>query len=168
FDGALLDNIIDYLTYTVAPVFLALEAGLVPSSWAGLALACSVMLASAYGFCQTNAKTADNYFLGFPNYWNLIVFYLYCLNLGTAANCTILAAFAVMVFVPIKYIYPNRTIPLRPLTLTYGIIWAIVTIAMLPMLPSVNPVLLAISLSFIVYYLGASFVLHAKIALARR
>ena len=30
FDGALLDNIVDYLTYTVAPVFLMLEAGIIP------------------------------------------------------------------------------------------------------------------------------------------
>jgi len=32
FDGALLDNIVDYLTYTVAPVFLMLEAGIIPDS----------------------------------------------------------------------------------------------------------------------------------------
>src|ERR1700683_1700475 len=76
FDGALLDNIVDYLTYTVAPVFLMLEAGIIPDSRWGLALACFVMLASVYGFCHTEAKTPDHYFLGFPNYWNLVAFYL--------------------------------------------------------------------------------------------
>src|SRR5262249_1076574 len=65
FDGTLLDNIIDYLTYTVAPVFLMLEAGIIPTTHLGLTLACFVMLASVYGFCRTDAKTDDHYFLGF-------------------------------------------------------------------------------------------------------
>jgi phosphatidylcholine synthase len=166
FDGALLDNIVDYLTYTVAPVFLMIEAGITPSNWVGLGLACLVMLASAYGFCQTTAKTEDHYFLGFPNYWNLVAFYLYCLGLSPTFNAAILALFAVMVFVPIKYIYPNRTVELRPLTLTLGIIWAAITIAMLAMLPNVNAVMLFASLSFIAYYLIASFALHARAAFA--
>ncbi len=86
FDGALLDNIVDYLTYTVAPVFLMLEAGIIPDSRWGLALACFVMLASVYGFCHTEAKTPDHYFLGFPNYWNLVAFYLYCLGSSTVVQ----------------------------------------------------------------------------------
>jgi phosphatidylcholine synthase len=73
-----------------------------------------------------------------------------------------------MVFVPLKYIYPNRTVPLRPLTLTLGIIWAVVTIAMLFMLPTVNPVMLWGALSFIAYYFIASFVLHGRAALRAR
>src|SRR5215467_9974399 len=149
FDGTLLDNIVDYLTYTVAPVFLMLEAGIIPTTHLGLTLACFVMLASVYGFCRTDAKTDDHYFLGFPNYWNLIAFYLYCINGPEVFNQIVLGLFAVMVFVPIKYIYPNRTVPLRAVTLTLGVIWAIVTAAMLPMLPAVNLLLLVLSLSFI-------------------
>jgi phosphatidylcholine synthase len=168
FDGSLLDNIVDYLTYTVAAVFLMLEAGIIAKTPLGLGLACFVMLASAYGFCRTDAKTADNYFMGFPNYWNVVAFYLYCLGWSPAANWTVLLIFAVMVFVPIKYIYPSRTEPLRPVTLSYGIVWAVVTFAMLPMLPRVNQVMLAISLSFIVYYFAASFFLHARQALEAR
>ncbi len=94
FDGALLDNIVDYLTYTVAPVFLMLEAGIIPDSRWGLALACFVMLASVYGFCHTEAKTPDHYFLGFPNYWNLVAFYLYCLGSGTVFNVAVLLLLA--------------------------------------------------------------------------
>ncbi len=161
FDGTLLDNIVDYLTYTVAPVFLMLEAGIIPATRSGLGLACFIMLASVYGFCQTRAKTSDHFFLGFPNYWNLVAFYLYCLALGQVFNIAVLLLLGVMVFVPLKYIYPNRTIALRPLTLTLGIAWAVVTAAMLPMLPTVNPLMLGVSLSYVVYYFGASFFLHA-------
>jgi phosphatidylcholine synthase len=165
FDGALLDNIVDYLTYVVAPVFLMIRAGLVVGTF-GFAIAGFVLIASAYQFCQTEAKTPDNFFLGFPSYWNLVVFYLYCLQLGTAVNETVLTLFGVMVFVPIKYIYPSRTKPLRPLTVTLGIIWGVITIAMLPSLPSINPVLLYLSLAYIAYYLIASFALHARALMA--
>jgi phosphatidylcholine synthase len=161
FDGALLDNIVDYLTYVVAPVFLMIRAELVVGT-AGFAVAGFVLIASAYQFCQANAKTPDNFFLGFPSYWNLVVFYLYCLHWAPIPNELMLTLFGVMVFVPIKYIYPSRTKPLRPLTLTLGIIWGIITIAMLPALPSVNPVLLYLSLAYIAYYLIASFALHVR------
>jgi len=165
FDGALLDNIVDYLTYVVAPVFLMICAGLVEGSL-GFAVAGFVLIASAYQFCQADAKTSDHFFLGFPSYWNLVVFYLYCLNWGAMVNELILTLFAVMVFVPIKYIYPSRTKPLRPLTLTLGIIWGVITIAMLPSLPSINPVLLYLSLAYIAYYFIASFALHARALIA--
>src|ERR1700683_3438307 len=117
FDGALLDNIVDYLTYVVAPVFLMIRAGLV-SGTLGFGVAGLVLISSAYQFCQTNAKTSDNFFLGFPSYWNLVIFYQYCLHMSAAVNEAILTLFSVMVFIPIKYIYPSRTKPLRPLTVT--------------------------------------------------
>jgi phosphatidylcholine synthase len=161
FDGALLDNIVDYLTYVVAPVFLMIRAGLVVGT-IGFAVAGFVLIASAYQFCQTDAKTSDHFFLGFPSYWNLVVFYLYCFGWGVIANELILALFAVMVFVPIKYIYPSRTKVLRPLTLTLAITWGIVAFAMLLSLPAIPPLLLYLSLPYIAYYFIASFALHAR------
>ncbi|HUA32032.1 MAG TPA: CDP-alcohol phosphatidyltransferase family protein [Candidatus Binataceae bacterium] len=168
FDGALLDNIVDYLTYVAAPVFLMIEAGIIPDDKLGLVIACFVMVAASYGFCQTNAKTHDHYFLGFPNYWNLIAFYLFCLEWGRFFNLAILLSFGILVFIPIRFIYPNRTVPLRPLTLSLGIAWAGITIFMLFMLPEVNRVLLFASLSFIAYYLAASLFLHARVVKAHR
>jgi phosphatidylcholine synthase len=165
-DGSLLDNIVDYLTYVIAPAFLMIQAAIVPAGAAGLAVVCFVAVASAYQFCQADAKTSDNYFRGFPSYWNLVAFYLYCMRLPVALNALVLIAFGVMVFIPIKYIYPSRTRILRPLTVTLGIVWAVVTIAMLPGLPRYNPVMLYISLGYMAYYLLLSFALNAWSAFA--
>ena len=165
FDGALLDNIVDYLTYVVVPVFFLLHAGLVAGR-GGLAVAFFVLIASAYQFCQVDAKTPDNYFLGFPSYWNVVVFYLYCLALSPAANETILAVLGVMVFIPIKYIYPSRTRPLRRVTVMLGFVWGAVTLAMLPGLPRYNPILLYLSLAYVAYYFVVSFALHARALIA--
>src|SRR5450759_5311510 len=79
FDGSKLDDIVDYLNYVVVPMFLAYQAALMPSGIGGLALATVPLLASGYGFCQTDAKTADHFFTGFPSYWNVMVFYFFTL-----------------------------------------------------------------------------------------
>jgi phosphatidylcholine synthase len=170
FDGSLLDNVVDYLTYVAIPVFFMLRAGILADDARGLAVACLIMLASSYGFCRTDAKTADHYFLGFPSYWNIAAFYLFCLRLPAAIKEVLLTALALMVFIPIKFIYPNRTEPMRRLTLTLAVIWAVTIAAMIPAVPSYNPALLYVSLSFIAYYFVMSFVLYlhpARIA-ARR
>jgi phosphatidylcholine synthase len=160
FDGSLLDNVVDYLTYVAIPVFFILRAGIIPDNATGLTVACVIMIASAYGFCRTDAKTADHYFRGFPSYWNLAAFYLFCLRLPGLANAVLLIVLAAMEFLPIKFIYPNRTEPLRGLTLALAFIWAAVTALMLPAAPSYNPVLLYSSLAFIAYYFTASVALN--------
>jgi phosphatidylcholine synthase len=160
FDGSLLDNVVDYLTYVVVPVFFILRAGILADDLVGLTVASFIMVASAYAFCRTDAKTVDHYFRGFPSYWNVAAFYLFCLRLPFLANAALLTALAVMEFLPIKFIYPNRTEPLRGLTLTLACIWAAVTALMLPAAPSYNPLLLYISLAFIVYYFAMSIALY--------
>jgi phosphatidylcholine synthase len=160
FDGSLLDNVVDYLTYVAIPVFFMLRSGVLTDDAVGLTVASFIMVASAYGFCRTDAKTADHYFRGFPSYWNLAAFYLFCLRLPLLANAALLSALAVMEFLPIKFIYPNRTEPLRGLTLALAFIWAVVTALMLPAAPSYSPLLLYTSLAFVVYYFVMSFALH--------
>jgi phosphatidylcholine synthase len=144
----------------VAPVFVLIRAHLLAPDGPGLVMAGAVMLASAYGFCHIDAK--GEYFRGFPSYWNLVAFYLFCLRLPVRLNMIIVGLLAMLVLAPIRFIYPNRTAPLRTLTLVLGTLWAIVTFAMLPGLPAYNPVLLYASLSFIVYYLVTSVVLHLR------
>jgi phosphatidylcholine synthase len=78
FDGAALDNLIDFQTYTTLPLLLIWRADLLPGALAWLLL--FPLLASAYGFSQTEAKTDDGFFLGFPSYWNIVAFYLYVLD----------------------------------------------------------------------------------------
>jgi phosphatidylcholine synthase len=161
FDGALLDNIVDYLNYVAVPLFLMLRAGLLPRSATGFFTASLAILASAYGFSRADAKTRDHYFRGFPSYWNLVALYLFCLGYTQLVNAYITIALAVMVFVPVKYIYPSRTVAMRRLTLALAALWAPATLALIPALPTPNPILLYTSLSFVVYYFVMSFLLQA-------
>ena len=158
FDGTLLDNLVDYLNYVFVPAVLVHEAGLLPPS---LALLCSALicLASAYQFCQADAKTSDCFFRGFPSYWNVLAFYLVLGGLGQWVNLLIVLAFVVLVFVPIKWIYPSRMERLRGFTLVATGAWGVACIAMLVQYPEPAPWLLPASLLYVAYYVGISLYL---------
>ena len=118
-DGALLDNILDYFNYVVVAALILIKApNLVPARFA-MACAFSILLTSAYQFTQVDAKTDDKsyFFKGFPSYWNFVVLYMMLLGLNPWINLTILLICNVLVFVPIKYLYPSRNTRLRRLTL---------------------------------------------------
>src|SRR3954452_5531453 len=98
FDGRKLDDITDFLTYTFLPLMLIWQAGLLPSGqepWLLIPL-----LASAYGLCPVEAKTADGYFLGFPSLWNAVAFYLYVLRLPGWGALAVVLVLAALTFVP--------------------------------------------------------------------
>jgi phosphatidylcholine synthase len=158
FDGARLDDIIDYLCYVFIPVLLVLHAGLLPEVW-GVAVGAFVLLASAYGFSQTAAKvkTTDYFFTGFPSYWNLVALYLVLFNFSPVTNAAILLTFAVLVFVPLRYVYPSRTTTLSGVTNAFGVGWGLLTMWLVYRLPDTDLRLTWLSMTFPMYY----FVLSA-------
>jgi phosphatidylcholine synthase len=165
FDGSLLDNIIDYVTYAFVPVLIVLRADLLPEGW-GIVVGSVVLLASAYGFSRTDAKVqvggADHFFTGFPSYWNVIALYLYVWRLPDVVNAAILFVLAVFVFVPLRYLYPSRTDTLRGLTMLLGFTWGAIVIWMVWRLPATDGPWATLSLIFPVYYTLLSFWLDWK------
>lgn len=155
FDGARLDDLVDYLNYTVVPVALIYAAGRLPPRLDVL-VAAVVLVASAYGFCQTDAKTNDGYFKGFPSYWNIVVFYLFALDTPPWLAAAVLLLFAILVFVPIYYVYPSRAPRFRIITVVLGIAWAVCCLVVLACLSDPPRLLLQLSLLYPVYYMGLS------------
>ena len=161
FDGAKLDDIIDYLMYAFIPALVVWQAEMVPAPFPVCA---AIVLSSAYGFSQTSAKVAstDHFFTGFPSYWNIVVAYLYMLRLAPLTNAIILAGFAVMVFVPIRYIYPSRTQTLKVPTLVLGTMWSVLFTWMIWRLPAVDGPWTMVSLIFPAYYFALSLWLQFR------
>jgi phosphatidylcholine synthase len=159
FDGARLDDIVDYITYTFVPVLLLWTGGYLPPGAWGAVLAAIPLLASSFQFCRTNAKTDDHYFLGFPSYWNVVAFYAVVLDLAPGVTAAILVTCAVLVFVPIKYIYPSRTNTQRALNLVLAASWLALYALILVDLPDVNLLAVGLSLAYLAYYLLASIYL---------
>ncbi len=161
FDGARLDDIVDYLTYVFVPVLIVWQAELVPVAFPVCA---AMLLSSAYGFGQANAKvnTGDRFFTGFPSYWNIVVIYLYLAKLAPMVNAAVLLVLALLVFVPIRYVYPSRTQALKVPTLVLGTLWAVLFTWLIWRLPATDGPWLALSLVFPVYYVVLSLWLHVK------
>jgi phosphatidylcholine synthase len=168
FDGALLDNIVDYLTYVFAPVVLLWTAGYLPDGPLGWVLAALPLLASCYQFCRVDAKTDDHTFLGFPSYWNVVAFYAIVLDVGEPVLATMLVVFSVLVFVPIRFLYPSRSGALRTLSLVLSAVWAVSYAVLLVQYPDPDPLVAAVSLAYIAYYWGVSLWLTALAARRRR
>lgn len=156
-DGALMDNIIDFITWTIAP-FVWIYATMQIPIW--VLIICAI--SSAFGFSNIQAKTSDNYFLGFPSYWNIVVFYIFMLNLPVEFASAIMLIFAVTTFLPIKFIYPSRTSFLKKFTLVLGSIFALQLIALMILFQESPLYLIYSSFIFPIYYFSLSFYLNFK------
>ncbi len=161
FDGARLDDIVDYLTFVFVPALLLYRAGNLPSAWGGVVVT-AMLLSSAWGFCMADAKTDDSFFTGFPSYWNIVALYLHAATLPPAWNGAILLLLAGLVFVRNGYVYPTRTTILRGLTLALGAVWGGMMVVIILLLPRVPGRLLIVSLFFPVYYMVLSLILDAR------
>jgi phosphatidylcholine synthase len=167
FDGGRLDDIVDYLTYVFAPIVLLLTSHRLPDGAWGDVLAALPLLASCIQFCRRDAKTEDHYFLGFPSYWNVVAFYAVVLDLPPAVVAVVLVTCSVLVFVPIKYIYPSRTRTFRVLNLSLAGAWLVLYAVILAGMPDPNPVALGLSLAYLAYYVLASVLLTSLHRLRR-
>jgi len=161
FDGALLDNLVDYLTYVFVPALIVWQAELVPVAFP---ICAAMLLSSLYGFARTDTKgrDGDHYFKGFPSYWNIVVAYLYVLQLPQRTNAMVLALLAVLVFVPIHYLYPSRMQTFRAPTVALGTIWGVLFMWMLWRLPAVGGPWMVLSFIFPAYYLLLSLWLQFR------
>ena len=119
-DGRRLDDVVDFLNFSVLPLVFLLQLGVLwhPS------LAALAVMASAYGFAQRDAKTADDFFLGWPSYWNVVALYVWKLELGTTAASALVAVCAALIFVPLAYVYPSKLKRFRTTTVLGGVAWA--------------------------------------------
>jgi phosphatidylcholine synthase len=121
--GETLDLIIDFTTYVFVPAYAIAASGQLPK---GLAVPAGivVVITGALYFADRNMKTPDNYFRGFPGLWNLAAFYLYLLEPPEWASAAMVAALAVLTFLPLKFLHPLSVKRLRALNVALLAAWA--------------------------------------------
>src|SRR6185436_698093 len=153
-DGGLLDNIIDYLDYVVVAALLLVKVpNLLPEGFE-IAAAISILLTSGYQFAQTEAKTDSNsyFFKGFPSLWNFLVVYLMLLRLNPWINLVALVICNILVFVPVKYLYPSRNTRLRRVTLAFTYLYGVLGVWGLMQYPNVPDWVVPVSFVYVAYY----------------
>ncbi|MEW5939457.1 MAG: CDP-alcohol phosphatidyltransferase family protein [Chloroflexota bacterium] len=157
-DGALLDNILDYLNYVVVPALFMVEGDFLPPQ-VSLACAAAILLTSAYQFTQVDAKTdATNeyFFKGFPDYWNVLVIYMLVLEWNPWLNFAFLVLFNVLIFVPVKYVYPTRTVRMKKVTIIVTYSYGLLGIVGLILYPNEPKWIWWVTLTYGIYYLALS------------
>jgi phosphatidylcholine synthase len=165
-DGRRLDDIIDFQTYTSLPLLFIWRAGILPGNLNLLLLV--PLIASLYGFSQAQAKTADNYFQGFPSYWNVVAAYLYWLQPPIWISLGVIIALSLLTFVPSLYLYPSRGGPLNKLTILLSSLWAVSLILIVAQAFEDERPLVWGSLAFPIYYFAFSWAITLRRWAARR
>jgi phosphatidylcholine synthase len=116
FSGDRLDLIVDYITYVFVPV-LALLAWHHLDGAIGVVLGAGILLSSLYHFSDTESKTKDNCFVGFPAIWNIVAYYIFALQPANWLSQLAVAALIGLTFVPMPWVHPVRVETLRMVTL---------------------------------------------------
>lgn len=161
FDGAMIDNVIDMLTFIWIPVFIMWHESLLPSTWWLIV----PILAGLYAYGQVNMKTQDNFFLGFPSYWNIIALYLFWLQPPAIIAILMLVIPAILTFIPTRYLYPSKNYIYWQLTWALGLVWFVMLFIILAQ-PVPNLALVKISLFYPAYYMMMSFYIEWRVRYA--
>src|SRR5215203_593421 len=126
--GDTLDLVVDYTTYVFVPAYAVADAGLMPDALAFPAAAAVAITGTLY-FANREMKTPDNFFRGFPAVWNLVAFYLLLLRPTPVMAAATIALFAVLTFVPMRFVHPFRVRRLRAVTVALLTLWGVLALA---------------------------------------
>lgn len=108
FNGKTLDYVIDFATYAIIPSYFFFEAGLAEGPWLWICTFTMLLVAGIY-YGKEGMVANEEYFIGFPVLWNMVVFYLvFVFDLPAWGNTVFVLVFAALHFIPIKYAYPSR------------------------------------------------------------
>ncbi|TBU94485.1 phosphatidylcholine synthase [Phytopseudomonas dryadis] len=122
FDGSTLDLVIDYLTYVFIPAIFVYR--FIPLPEYTLLLAVGViLLSSLFCFCNVNMKSKDNYFVGFPAAWNVVVVYLYLLDFEPWVTFITILLLAALTLTRMKFLHPFRVRQFMPLNIAVTMLW---------------------------------------------
>lgn len=123
YDGALLDLVVDFVTYVFVPAAMLLRPEVMAEPY-GVVAGLVVTLASALYFADTGMKTADWWFRGFPAVWNVVVFYIVAFAPPAWLSLALVLLASALMFLPVVFVHPLRVRRWRGLTLAMLALWA--------------------------------------------
>jgi phosphatidylcholine synthase len=157
FDGRKLDDIIDYLTYTLVPIFFIWRFQLVEGQLAAVLIL--ALLCSAYGFCSDGAKTDDKHFTGFPSYWNVVALFLYALRMPQPVNAAIIIFLALLTLTPVKFPSSQAVKPFERMVIVLS---GFLGLALVLNIDSPPQALVYAALAYPLYHLVSSIVFYLR------
>lgn len=105
FDGTLLDNIVDFITWVFLPCYLMIQAQMLPER-EGFIAAAIILICAAYQFCCSDVKTYSSTFKRWPSAWSILVILMFIWQAKAWLIWTAIIACVVLSLIPIYYIHP--------------------------------------------------------------
>jgi phosphatidylcholine synthase len=124
YEGAVLDLIVDYLTYVIVPVVAIWRSGFLDGELS-LGLGLLIIVCSSFYFADRRMKMDDQFFRGFPALWNVVALYFFVFHWPEWLNAGLIIVLCILMFVPVPFVHPVRVKFLRPLTLAVTLLWLI-------------------------------------------
>jgi phosphatidylcholine synthase len=152
--GDILDLVVDYLTYVFIPAFVVIWCGLLPPILA-IPCAIAILISGALYFADTQMKTKDNFFRGFPAVWNVPVLYLLVLQPNPWIAAVAIMSLAAATFLPVPFVHPFRVARFRVLTLALLAVWSVLAFVTLTRDMMPGPWITAGLCAIALYFLGA-------------
>jgi len=131
FSGEQLDLVIDYLTYVFVPVLALIQAGFLGGGAGGVVLGSLILLSSLFHFSDTQSKSEDHSFVGFPAVWNIVAFYAFAFQMPVWLAALLVLLCTGLTFVPLRWAHPLRTPLLWPITFALTVLWILAALVTL-------------------------------------
>ena len=127
FDGGVVDNLVDYLTWTFLPaLFMAMYLPFGPKPLPVIMMVV-IIVSSVFCYANDGEKSNDNYFVGFPAAWNCVAIVMYVLQTPAWVNIAATIFLAIMTLVPLHYTHPARVKRFRTLNIAAVALWFLAT-----------------------------------------
>ncbi len=106
--GKSIDYVVDFVTYMVVPAFFFYKAEMATEQFMIPTLVI-IILSSALYYGKNDMVEDDQYFIGFPVLWNVVVYFLFFVfQNNQILNMVSVAIFGVLHFIPLRFAYPSR------------------------------------------------------------
>ncbi|MDX2245318.1 MAG: CDP-alcohol phosphatidyltransferase family protein [Bacteroidia bacterium] len=151
-DGKSIDFVIDFATYAIIPAYFFYQAEMVSEAWMYPCLTI-ILIVSAIYYGKEGMVADNQYFVGFPVLWNLVIFYaFFVFHNQPRLTVAMVFFFGVLHFIPIKFAYPSRSRRYFFLHLLVSVVWFIAGGYILYKFPDRSPLWEGIALGAGVYF----------------
>lgn len=156
--GARMDDVIDSFTFIWIAAFIMWREALLPHpAWTVVPV-----LAGLYAYAQTDMKSEENFFIGFPSYWSTIALYLFWLRPEALIAVLLVVVPGILSFIPTRYLYPSKNQLFWRTSWLLGALWFAMIIYLL-FQESPPQWMVLLSLFYPIYYLSVSFYIEYRL-----
>jgi phosphatidylcholine synthase len=159
-DGAVLDLVIDFITYAIAPLFLLWRAAMLPDpAWLWALL---ILVAAHYDFANTHPLKNRGFYTGLPAIWNLYAFHVFYGRPSEPVQMVCIGILVILTFAPVHFICLSRLKYLQTTGIAAVAIYMTICLITATGMMSDPRQWSLIALAYPVWYFGSSFWVHFK------